>query len=113
MKDRLKKYKGRHVNVAKKVHWDICKKKRLEHSKKWYEHILEGAVENEEIKVLWDINIYFDNLIKARRPDVVVIDKKEQKGIIIGIYLFIYLFNNIYTSSKYQLQKLFFLQSPV
>ena len=28
-------------------------------------------------------------------------------------YLFIYLFNNIYTGSKYQLQKLFFLQSPV
>ena len=26
--------------------------------------------------------------------------------------LFIYLFNNIYTGSKYQLQKLFFLQSP-
>ena len=29
------------------------------------------------------------------------------------VYLFIYLFNNIYTGSKYQLQKLFFLQSPV
>ena len=28
------------------------------------------------------------------------------------IYLFIYLFNNIYTGSKYQLQKLFSLQSP-
>ena len=27
--------------------------------------------------------------------------------------LFIYLFNNIYTGSKYQLQKLFFQQSPV
>ena len=28
------------------------------------------------------------------------------------VYLFIYLFNNIYTGSKYLLQKLFFLQSP-
>ena len=104
-----KEYKRRHDNVAKEVHWDICKKNRLEHSEKWYEHVLEGAVENEEIKVLWDIHIYFDNLIKARRLDVVVIDKKEQKGIF--IYLFTYLF--IYTGSKYQLQKLFFLQSPV
>ena len=77
-----KEYKRRHDNVAKKVHWDICKKNRLE---KWCEHVPEGAVENEEIKVLWDINIYFDNLIKARRPDVTVIDKKEQKGIIIDI----------------------------
>ena len=31
----------------------------------------------------------------------------------ISIYLFIYLFNNIYTGSKYHLENLFFLQSPV
>ena len=80
-----KEYKRRHDNVAKKVHWDICKKNRLEHSEKWYEHVPEGAVENEEIKVLWDINIQCDNLIEARRPDLIVIDKKEQKGIIIDI----------------------------
>ena len=72
-------------HVAKKVHWDICKKNRLEHSEKWYEYALEGAVENEENKVLWDINIQCDNLIEARRPDLIVIDKKEQKGIIIDI----------------------------
>ena len=70
-------------HVAKKVHWDICKKNRLEHSEKSYEHAPEGAVENEEIKVLWDINIQCDNLIEARRPDLIIIDKKEQTGIII------------------------------
>ena len=80
-----KEYKRRHDNVAKKVHWDICKKNRLEHSEKWYEHVPEGAVENEEIKVLWDINIQCDNLIEARQPDLIVIDKKEQKGIITDI----------------------------
>ena len=80
-----KEYKRRHDNVAKKVHWDICKKNGLEHSEKWYEHAPEGAVENEEIKVLCDINIQCDNLIEARRPDLIVIDKKEQKGIIIDI----------------------------
>ena len=80
-----REYKRRHDNVAKKVRWDICKKNMLEHSEKWYEHAPEGAVENEEIKVLWDINIQWDNLIEARRPDLIVIDKKEQKGIIINI----------------------------
>ena len=80
-----KEYKRRHDNVAKKVHWDICRNNGLEHSEKWYEHAPEGAVENEEIKVLWDLNIQCDNLIEARRPDVIVIDKKEQKGIIIDI----------------------------
>ena len=80
-----REYKRRHDNVAKKVHWDICKKNGLEHREKWYEHAPEGAVEIEEIKVLWDINIQCDNLIQARRPDLIVIDKKEQKGIIIDI----------------------------
>ena len=74
-------YKRRHDNVAKKVYWDICKKSRLEHSEKWYEYAHEGAVENEEVKVLWDINIQCDNLIETRRPNLIVIDKKEQKGI--------------------------------
>ena len=60
-------------------------KNKLEHSEKWYKHAPEGAVENEEIKVLWDINVQCDNLIKARRPELIIIDKKEQKGIIIDI----------------------------
>ena len=33
----------------------------------------EGAVENEDMKLLWDINILCDNVIAARRPDIVVI----------------------------------------
>ena len=37
------------------------------------------------IKVLWDINVQCDNVIEARRPDIIVIDKKERKGIIIDI----------------------------
>ena len=60
------KCKRRYGNVAKKVHWDICQKNGLEHSEKWYEHAPEGAVENEEIKVLWDINIQCGKLIEAR-----------------------------------------------
>ena len=80
-----KLYERRHDNVAKKVHWHICKENRLEHSEKWYKHAPEGAVENEEIKVLWDINIQCDNLIEARQPDLIVTNKKEQKGIIIDI----------------------------
>ena len=70
---------------CKESYWNICKKNELEHCEKWYDHAREGAVENEEIKVLWDINIQCDNLIEARRPDLIVIDKKEQKGIIIDI----------------------------
>ena len=82
-----KEYKRRHdkLIVAKKVHWDFCKKNGLEHMEKWYEHVPEGVVENEEIKVLWDVNVQCDNVIGARRPDIIVINKKERKGIIIDI----------------------------
>ena len=80
-----KEYKRRHDNVAKKVHWDLCKKNGLEHTEKWYEHVPEGAVENEEVKVLWNIDVQCDNVMGARRPDKILIDKKERKGLIIDI----------------------------
>ena len=36
-------------------------------------------------KVQWDINIQCENLIEEGRPDLIVIDKKEQTGIITDI----------------------------
>ena len=72
-----KEYKRRHDNVAKKVHWDLCKKNGLEHTEKWYEHVPEGAVENEEVKVLWNVDVQCNNLMKARRPDIILKWKKR------------------------------------
>ena len=37
------------------------------------------------MKVLRNINVHCDNMIEARRPDIILIDKKERKGIIIDI----------------------------
>ena len=45
-----KESERRHDNVAKKVHWDFCKKNGLEHTEKWYEYVPEGI--NEEVKFL-------------------------------------------------------------
>ena len=39
------------------------------------------------MKVLRDTNVQCDNMIEARRPDTILLDKKEQKGIIIEIVL--------------------------
>ena len=47
------------------VHWDLCKMNGLEHTENWYEHISEGAVELEKVKVLSDINVQSDNVIEA------------------------------------------------
>ena len=35
-------------------------------------------IENDKIKLLWDINIQCENVIEATRPEIVVIDKKER-----------------------------------
>ena len=35
--------------------------------------------------MLWDINVLCGNVIEARRPGKILIDKKERKGIIIEI----------------------------
>ena len=35
--------------------------------------------------MLWNINVQGDNVIEARRPDIILIDKKKGKGIIINI----------------------------
>ena len=53
--------------TTKKIHWDLCKKNGLKHTEKWYEHIPQRAMENEEVKVLWDINVQCNNVIEARR----------------------------------------------
>ena len=66
-----KDYKRLHNNVAKKVHWDLCKKNGLEHTEKRYAHVSKEAVENEEMKVLWDINVQCDNVIKTKRPGII------------------------------------------
>ena len=80
-----KEYKRRHDNVAKRLHWELCKKHALECKERWYDHNPDGTVENNDVKLLWDINIQCDHVIEARRPDIVIIDKRRQSGIILDI----------------------------
>ena len=80
-----KEYKRRHDNVARIVHWKLCGKYNLKRSEKWYEHAPEGVVENEEVKILWDVMIQCDREIKARKPHIVVVNKNERSCAIIDI----------------------------
>ena len=75
----------RNDNVAKKVHWDLYKKNGLGCTEKWCEQVPEGAVENEEVKLLWKIAFRCDNVIEARKPDIIVVDKKKHKRIPIDV----------------------------
>ena len=41
-------------------------------------HKPESVIENETHKILWDFEIKTDHLIPARRPDLVLINKKRK-----------------------------------
>ncbi|MUZ80509.1 hypothetical protein GLN52_23935 [Shigella flexneri] len=73
-----KEYKNRHDWVGKVVHWELCKRLRFEHTDKWYKHKPEPVLENERHNILWDIEIQTDKLITARRPDMIIVNKKEK-----------------------------------
>ena len=48
--------KRRHGTVAKVIHWKLCQKHILER-KKWYKHCPEGVVEDDDVELIWDINM--------------------------------------------------------
>ena len=39
---------------------------------------IESVLESEDYKILWDFSIQTDHFKESRRPDLVVIDKKER-----------------------------------
>ena len=51
----------------------------------WYEHAPEDVIENEEVKILWDVMIQCDREIKAKKLDVVVVNKNERSCAIIDM----------------------------
>ena len=73
-----KDYKRRHDNVGKTVYWKLARSCNFEAEDKWYEHDPESASENEDYKILWDFSIQIDHVIEARRPELVVVDKKKR-----------------------------------
>ena len=42
-------------------------------------------MKNEKCKILWDMTIQCDHVIEARRPDIFVVEKENNKAIIMDI----------------------------
>ena len=70
-------YKTRYDWLGKKIHHELCKKLKFDHMSKWYMHYSESLLKNEIHKTLWDFDIQKDHLISVRRPDLVIVKKKE------------------------------------
>ena len=69
-------YKTKHGWVWKVIHWELCKKFKFDHANKWYIHNPENAQDNVTNNIFWDVVIQPDCIISARRPDLVIINKK-------------------------------------
>ena len=80
-----RKYKRRHDNVARIIHWEMCRLYELDRADKWFEHQPSSVLETNRTKVLWDFNIQYDHIIEARRPDIVIVAKEEKVCKIIDI----------------------------
>ena len=72
-----KQYKTCRDWVGKVIHWGICKKFKFDHTNKWYMHNPAPVLENNTHKLLWDFDVHTDHLISARRPDLIIINKKK------------------------------------
>ena len=64
--------------MGKIVDWKLARKCNFESGGNWYEHEPESVLQNKDYKILWDFSIKTDHVIEARRPDLVVVDKKER-----------------------------------
>ena len=51
---------------------------KFDHINKWYKHNPAPVQENDTHKLLWDFNIQTDHLIRARRLDLIIINKKKR-----------------------------------
>ena len=74
-----REYKARHDLVSKGIHWKMCKKFKFDHRNKWYMHNPAPVLENDLHKLLWDFDIHTDPLISARKPDLIINNKKKKK----------------------------------
>ena len=73
-----KEYKTRPGWVGQVFHWEMCKKLKFDHTNKWYMHNPAPVPENNTHKLQSDFDIHTDHLISARRPDLIIINKKRE-----------------------------------
>ena len=73
-----KEYKARHDWVGNVIHWEMSKKFKFDHIIKWHMHNPTPVLENDTHKLLWDFDLHTDHLIAAKRPDLMIINKKKR-----------------------------------
>ncbi|CAH3190428.1 unnamed protein product [Porites evermanni] len=62
------------TKFARRVKQRACQHYSIEVPQRWYEHKPETVTENEEVTILWDMQIHTDRKLSANKPDKVIKD---------------------------------------
>ena len=68
-----------------RVYWELLGKYGLKRNPKWYEQTVESVRKSEDglVEIWWDRPVAATKQLDHNRPDVVVIDKRENDGVIV------------------------------
>jgi hypothetical protein len=79
-------YKNRHDQVAEIIHIELAKiHNLLQNSPPYYIYSPDPYMENDSTKLYWDKQIISDKTLEFNKPDIILIDRKFNKDIIIDI----------------------------
>ena len=78
-------YKKRHAEILKSIQLSLLRKYKILTNKKISKHQVTPINEKDNIKILVEPNYITEKIIKYNRPDIIVINKKENYGLIIEI----------------------------
>ena len=78
-------YRRRHDKMGLRVYWELLGKYGLKRNPKWYEQTVESVRKSEDglVEIWWDRPVATTKQLDHNRPDVVVIDKREDDGVIV------------------------------
>ena len=72
--------------MARATHWDPSEKCGFQRNERWYDHVPESALENDDYKLKWDLDsVRTDHEIGARKPGLVIIAKRDKSCQIIDV----------------------------
>ena len=55
--------------MGKVINWELCRKFKFDHTKKWSMNNSESVLENEAHKLFWDFEIQTEHLMSTRWSD--------------------------------------------
>jgi hypothetical protein len=76
-------YQLRHDRMGKVIHWALARKWGFDVAEKYFEHTPVAVLENENCKILWDFSIRTDRTIKNQRPDLTLVNKNEERALLV------------------------------